>query len=238
MKNTPRMLPLALLVVPILALSLPAIAQDCPQPGYYEPCDGCHVPGLNPDVELAYTSWLDSEHLNGVTFGPDFCKNCHQSFRGDPADCDLLAPDRANGIECATCHTERISEDCDRELRVWDRANCDYGPVIAHQNLDELCLTCHDRPDIIGHSAFDAPPQGWAQAMLVQRGVMCVDCHMAFVPFVDRFGIEAEGRTHNLKVADNLPYSCGTLEGGCHSQKTTEWALKQIEKNKIHGEVD
>jgi formate-dependent nitrite reductase cytochrome c552 subunit len=237
MKKNLRVPLLALLAVPMLALAAPAIAEECPEPAYYEPCTGCHVPGLNPNVELAYTTWLESEHLNGVTFGSDFCKDCHQSFRGDPGTCDQLAPDSMNGIECATCHTERISEECDRELRVWDRASCDYGPLIDHDNLDELCLTCHDRPDIVGHSAFFAPPQGWGKAMLEQKGVMCVDCHMPKVPFEGDTG-SSEGRTHNWKVAENLPYSCGTLEGGCHSNKTSKWALKQIEKNKIHGLVD
>lgn len=225
---------LALLVLPILAFSVPAVAQDCPLPGPYEPCDGCHVPGLNPNVELAFETWVMSEHLNGVTFGPDFCKNCHQPFRADEP---CGEPDRVYGIECAVCHTPR-GDECDRELRVWDRSLCEYGPPIEHHDLDELCLTCHNQPDIIGHSAFDAPPQGFGKAMLVQQGVQCVDCHMPIVPFVDRFGIETEGRTHNWKVAENLPYSCGTMDGGCHANKTDEWALKQIAKNKIHGEVD
>ena len=65
-----------------------------------------------------------------------------------------------------------------------------------------------------------------------------MDCHMPIVPYVDQFDIETEGRTHNWKVAENLPYSCGTMAGGCHANKTDEWALKQIAKNKIHGEVD
>ena len=108
MKKILRMPLSAVFVAPLLALSLPSLANECPIAGPYEPCTGCHVPGLNPNVELAYNTWSASEHLNGVTFGPDFCKNCHQPFRADPADCDLLAPDRANGIECATCHTERF----------------------------------------------------------------------------------------------------------------------------------
>jgi hypothetical protein len=234
MKKTLRMSLLALLVVPILALSVPALAQDCPLPGPYEPCRNCHVPGLNPNVELAFETWVTSEHLNGVTFGPDFCKDCHQPFRAEEP---CGEPDRANGVECAVCHTDR-GDGCDRELRVWDRAACDYGPLIEHDDLNELCLTCHNRPEIIGHSAFNAPPKGWGQAMLEQKGVWCVDCHMPIVPYVDQFGFETEGRTHDWKVADNLPYSCGTLPGGCHANKTDEWALKQIAKNKIHGEVD
>jgi hypothetical protein len=228
---------LALLVVPMLALAVPSIAQECPETGYYEPCAGCHVPGVNPNVELAYTTWLGSEHRNDITFGPEFCKDCHQSFRGEPETCDQLALDSMNGIECATCHTDH-SDDCDRELRVWDRASCDYGPLIDHDDLDALCLTCHDRPDKVGHSAFFAPPQGWGQAMLEKQGVMCVDCHMPNVPFTDNSGSSSVGRTHDWKVAENLPYSCGTVDGGCHSNKTSDWALKQIKKNKIHGLVD
>jgi hypothetical protein len=236
MKKTLRMPLLAFLAVPLLALSVPALAQDeCPVPGPYDACDGCHVPGLNPNVELAAITWAESEHLNGVTFGPDRCKNCHQPFR--TADTDCGEPDREYGVECAVCHTDH-TDDCDRELRIWDREACEYGPEIHHYNLNELCLTCHDRPEIQGHSAFDAPPQGWGQAMLEQKGVLCVDCHMPIVPFTDRFGVMTEGRTHDWKVADNLPYSCGTLPGGCHENKTDDWALKQIAKDKMHGEVD
>jgi hypothetical protein len=234
MRKTLRISLWVVLVVPILVLSVPAIAQDCPVPGPYEPCNGCHVSGLNPNVQLAYDTWAESEHLNGVTFGPDRCKNCHQPFRTEEPCGEL---DREYGVECAVCHTDHTDE-CDRELRIWDRASCDYGPPIEHNNLNEACLTCHNRPDIIGHSAFDAPAQGWGKAMLEQQGVQCVDCHMPVVPFTDQFGVKTEGRTHNWKVADNLPYSCGTMPGGCHSNKLDEWALKQIEKNKIHGEVD
>jgi hypothetical protein len=231
MKRILRIPTLALLVVPIVALSVPALAQDCPVPGPFEPCTGCHVPGLNPNVQLAYDTWVDSEHLNGVTFGPDRCKNCHQPFRADEP---CGEPDREYGIECATCHTDH-TDDCDRELRVWDRTVCDYGPRIEHDNLNELCLTCHDRPDLQGHSAFDAPPQGWAKVMIEQKDVQCVDCHMPIVPFTDTYGNETEGRTHDWNVAANLPYSCGTMPGGCHFNKDDEWALKQIEKKKIHG---
>ncbi len=74
--------------------------------------------------------------------------------------------------------------------------------------------------------------------MLERKDVQCVDCHMPFVPFTDQFGFQTWGRTHDWKVADNLPYSCGTIPGGCHANKTETWALKQIGKNKIHGEVD
>ena len=220
-------------VAPLLALSLPSFANECPIAGPYEPCTGCHVPGLNPNVELAYNTWTTSEHLNGVTFGPDFCKNCHQPFRAlEPCG----EPDREYGVECAVCHTDN-AEECGRELRVWDRATCDVGPLIGPDDLNALCLTCHDRPDVIGHSAFSAEPKGWAKAMVAQD-VQCVDCHMPIVPFVDQFGFESEGRTHDLKVAENLPFSCGTMAGGCHADKTSVWAAKQILKDKIHGEVD
>ena len=235
MKRILRIPALAVLVLPILALSVPALAEDCPIPGPYEPCTGCHVPGLNPNVQLAFDTWVRQRASQRCDVRSRLrCKNCHQPFRADEP---CGEPDRANGIECAACHTDH-SDDCDRELRVWDRTLCDYGPPIEHDNLNELCLTCHDRPDIVGHSAFDAPPQGFSQVMMEQKGVQCVDCHMPIVPFTDRFGIPTEGRTHNWKVADNLPYSCGTMPGGCHFNHDDEWALKQIEKNKTHGEVD
>jgi hypothetical protein len=222
-------------VAPLLALSLPSFANECPIAGPYEPCTGCHVPGVNPNVQLAAETWIMSEHFNGVTFGPDFCKNCHQPFRTEDLSCG--EPDREYGVECAACHTDHTDE-CGRELRVWDRATCDVGPLIGHDDLNALCLTCHDRPDITGHSAFNAKPKGWAKAMAKHKDVQCVDCHMPIVPFTDQFGFGTEGRTHDMEVTGNLPFSCGTMAGGCHANKTSDWAVKQILKNKIHGEVD
>jgi hypothetical protein len=40
--------------------------------------------------------------------------------------------------------------------------------------------------------------------------------------------------SHTWKVEDNIPYSCGTGDS-CRHNKSAEWAVKQIEKMKVHG---
>ena len=70
--------------------------------------------------------------------------------------------------------------------------------------------------------------------MFEHKGVRCVDCHMPKVPMVA--GVETKMvHSHSWGVASTLPHSCGTTEGGCHSNHKHEWAVKQIAKGKIHG---
>jgi hypothetical protein len=66
----------------------------------------------------------------------------------------------------------------------------------------------------------------------MHKKIKCIDCHVAKVPNP----LDPPGRmtrTHTFKVTENLPTSC--INAGCHSNKTVEWALKQIQKEKIHG---
>lgn len=74
--------------------------------------------------------------------------------------------------------------------------------------------------------------QGFGQSMYEKKGVNCVDCHMADLPSAVAEGGDYE--SHTWKVEDNIPYSCGTGDS-CHHNKTAEWAMRQIEKMKIHG---
>jgi hypothetical protein len=42
-------------------------------------------------------------------------------------------------------------------------------------------------------------------------------------------------RPSSFEVGSDLPFSCGTVPGGCHSHHKEDWAIKQMVKNKIHG---
>lgn len=74
--------------------------------------------------------------------------------------------------------------------------------------------------------------------MFEHTGVLYIDCQRPNVPNTDDEGGNGGTRTHNGNAAENLPHSPGTLDGGCRSDHTTDWALGQISGGKIHEEEE
>ena len=120
----------------------------------------------------------------------------------------------------------------------------DPAEVDSWQPVDspnELCENCHSREGRHNRIEF----QSFGKVM-DKKGVECVDCHMAKVPNDCDTTQPRETHAHDMGVKGSVDAEC--LDGevvtvedkeqysclGCHDNKTKEWALKQIEKQKMH----
>ena len=195
-------------------------------------CASCHYP-TGAHMPYVVDKWFDSKHAQsyGVYQGNTYCANCHAPFQADPladhANNVPVSPDEWEAVTCGACHPpHNLRVEWGTTIGIYDIATEEYSPL----NVDDsnaLCTNCHTG---MRHSQDF---QGYGQVMFHKKGVQCIDCHMAKIPVADGLKDRA---AHDFNVAANLPYSCGTIAGGCHSNHKESWALKQIAKKRIHGE--
>jgi hypothetical protein len=184
-------------------------------------------------MEFTVDTWFESNHANsnhGYNANT-YCASCHSPFEGLATGerLPVLEEDWQN-ITCAACHPPHdLRVEWGTPVATYDVGTETYTPVYEGDNneFDSICLTCHTGSR---HSREFA---GFGQSMAEHKGVTCVDCHMAAVPNPLEDGRLT--RSHTFEVTENLPNSC--INSGCHSNKTETWALKQIEKGKIHGKL-
>ena len=209
-----------------------AMAQDRTEADYC--AASCHFyPG---SVVMPFTgdTWLMSDHAwsNHGYNSNTYCAKCHSPFEADPAatypTSQPVPPEEWQGVTCGVCHPPHdLREQWGTPIGNFDIETQEWFPVYE-ENADDLCTHCHQ-----GTRHGPEPEyQGFSTAMH-KKDVSCMDCHLAKVP--NPLDPGRMTRSHTFHVTDNLPYSCGTVEGGCHDNKTTAWALKQINKGKMHG---
>jgi len=177
--------------------------------------------------------WLESKHAQsyGVYQGNTYCAKCHAPFQADPnadhADKDPVSSDEWQAVTCGVCHPPRsLRIEWGTTIGVYDITTEEYSPLLVDDS-NALCTNCHTG---LRHSQDF---QGYGQVMFHKKEVQCIDCHMPKTPVADDLKYRA---AHDFNVAANLPYSCGTIAGGCHSNHKESWALKQITKGRIHSE--
>jgi hypothetical protein len=220
-------LAIALAMTLVLVGSAPANAFDRSES---ESCAGCH---FNPFMAVIVDQWLGTHKaLSYHGYGANtYCSKCHSPRQADAAatrhDNDPVAFEDFEAITCAGCHPHHGQCDPGPRIGYFDP---ELGDNVCLEETNELCQNCH-RGSHHAAKTFGA----FGKVMFEKKGVTCVDCHMPKVP------MEADGEilmkhSHTFDVEDGLPYSCGTLPGGCHENHTADWAQKQIDKGLIHGE--
>jgi len=193
-----------------------------------ESCGGCHS---NPKMGEVVDQWEESAHGNSYDNGSGantYCASCKSPMVAVPgAERPGVPIDQAvwQDVTCSACHPPHdLRVQWGTPIGTYDVANAEWSPVY---DSNELCVFCHTG----SHHARDF--KGFGQSMYDKQGVKCNDCHMPQVPS------EAEPgdviHSHTWEVEDNLPYSCGLQDGGCHDNHSEKWAEKQINKSKIHG---
>lgn len=198
-----------------------------------ESCAGCHFYPGSAVMTFTVDTWYAAAHSTSLNAsnGNSYCARCHSPFQADPAathhDSDPVPPEDWESITCSTCHPPHdLRVEWGTPIGIYDVDAAEWFPVYEAE-ANQLCQHCHSgsrhQPDF----------QGFGQAMFEHKDVRCIDCHMPEVPNPEDPGRLT--RTHDLHAAGNLPYSCGTVEGGCHDNHKPEWAAKQIGKGKIHG---
>ena len=200
---------------------------DRTEPEY---CAVCHAPG-NP-MSVVVDQWEQSEHALSFDFSAGantYCAECKSPRLADPAathgDNDPVPVEDWEDVTCAACHpSHHDRSEWGTPIGLIDIETGLHYPVY---DANELCLACHSG------ARHSRDFQAWGSTMFEKKGVTCVDCHMAERPYETGDGVEW-AEWHEFTVEDNLPYSCGIGEDNCHHNKTAEWALKQINKAKMH----
>jgi len=191
------------------------------------------TPGDNSDSALSFITarWQRSAHAhtNGPDQGNTFCARCHSPFQAvasatEGSNQPVNAASWQN-VTCASCHpSAALSAAWGTPIATYNIATRGYSPVPLGDS-DVLCKNCHQ-----GRYTQTFTDYG---KIMHEAAVRCMDCHMARIPGPN----PAVGTppNHDFKVADNLPYSCGTFPGGCHQRRPESWARRVLELYPIHG---
>jgi hypothetical protein len=222
-------LTIVLTIIIPTGVSFPASAYN------YEEATACADCHFSSGAHMPYVvdKWMQSKHAQsyGVYHGNTYCANCHAPFQADPnADHANNVPvplDEWEAVTCGACHPPHdLRVEFGTPIGIYDVATGEYSPLLV-EDSNALCTNCHTG---WRHSQDS---QGYGQVMFHKKEVRCIDCHMAKIPVAEGL---ADRAAHDFNVAANLPYSCGTITGGCHSNHKESWALKQIAKGRIHAE--
>lgn len=151
----------------------------------------------------------------------DTCLSCHSADYINAADDDKPTLDTAkHGLTCVTCH----------EPHGLDRR------FAAPKKPAERCGSCHvdsmDRMDTRAGREKHYPGPVGAKS--------CPDCHM---PYIVKSGGAFPIRSHAFKVVPpiaskqfDMPNSC--QNGGCHEDKSVDWAIQEFEAFYRKPQVD
>jgi len=175
-------------------------------------CAFCHSP-LQADGTATFSNGTVVNPVTVSTFQGVTCSSCHTSTTV-AAQLLKLYPNAESGGETATL------------IRGQDPTKASsWIPILPGQE-NKFCLSCHEQ------DPHNASANSTFQVMY-DAGVTCIDCHMA--PYIVGVAGNTTGtpvglteRFHDWKVAENLPYSCGTQgslnQFTCHSEFTPDSA--------------
>ena len=190
-------------------------------------CANCHE---SPHMAFVANMWLESGHASTNGRGRDntFCANCHSPLQADArasaAQNTTIPASQWQGVTCSACHpSDEEGAGWNTPIGTYNVATRSHSPVPLG-DADVLCTRCHT-------GEFAPGFQGYGDYMNF-AGVRCIDCHMPKIPSGDP--AIGERVAHNFKVAANLPYSCGTVPGGCHARRPTSWAVRILELGPMH----
>lgn len=169
--------------------------------------------------------WLAAKHSqsNYRSTQNTYCSKCHSPLQakaestwndGFFENTSTVPDGQMEGVTCASCHpSHTASLVLGRRLGIYkfgmDRNTPEAYEVIHEGDEDALCLNCHvDR-----HNETNA-----AFRRMYDAGVRCIDCHMAEYGKTNNGQGTVQKRSHDWKVAKNLPYSCGARGSitNCH----------------------
>ena len=187
--------------------------------------------GESAAVAFVRSKWSESRHAD--TYGPaqgnTFCAQCHSPLQADASTSETrnaaIREAQWQDVTCSVCHPSAAQRAASGSpIAKYDVATKTYESVPL-ADADELCTHCHTEEHAPGFQGFGT--------VMHDAGVRCIDCHMAVIPADD----PNVGRwpAHDFKVAANLPYSCGTYPGGCHSRRPETWARSILTLGPLHA---
>ncbi len=187
-------------------------------------CAGCHT---RPVEAFIASKWSESDHASYRAIAANAsCVPCHSPLQTGVAGASnaTIAQSQWQGVTCSACHASKAQRtEWGTPIAKYDAATGSYQPVPLW-DADELCKNCHT-----GKYAQTFTGYG---LVMHEAAVRCIDCHMAKIPGDDpSIGQVA---AHDFKVEANLPYSCGTVPGGCHVRRPEVWARRIMGLGPMH----
>jgi hypothetical protein len=182
-------------------------------------------------VAFVTSKWSESGHAD--TYGPaqgnTFCARCHSPLQADAGATETnnaaIPEAQWQDVTCSVCHPSAAQRAAwGSPIAKYDVATKTYESVPL-ADADVLCTHCHT-------DQFAPGFQGYG-VIMHEAGVRCIDCHMAVIPAGDPN--VGQWPAHDFKVAANLPYSCGTYPGGCHSRRPEAWARRILALGPLHA---
>jgi hypothetical protein len=131
------------------------------------------------------------------------------------------------GVSCGACHPGSLARDKRISLLINFKPGTDptkpesyvFRDRMSGKELNAQCRFCHHEPHDLLIEA--------KQKNMASGNLRCIDCHMAAYAVTNQH-VE---RFHNLKVAENLPFSCSGGMGraaSCHEGVSSEWFKEKL----------
>ena len=203
--------------------------------GIPEPTGG-HAPATGATTGKG---WLDSKHAVSVTAPTNnntYCAWCHQpTLETASFDNNKAKPVKAgkwHGMSCAGCHTTHsiAAQYGTRYTNLIPGSDLEEKESYIPRHAEDVkaannqCLYCH------GKGKFHGFASKVKTALYESDAIRCIDCHMAGYQTTSGGLVE---RYHNMKVVENLPFSCNGKIGAvtaCHSRVTKKWGRYVVPK--------
>jgi hypothetical protein len=210
-------------VFALVVMSMGSVAYDW---SGSESC-GTNAAFCHPAQQTIVDEWKTTEHANSWLPFLDntYCAKCHSPMQADftlenSDDAVKVGFNNWEGVGCSSCHPDHhFRVEHGTPLGVVTGFDSEDKPIYeAIYSFEDLCQHCHGEKEY----------QGYGKIM-EKKGVTCEDCHIINVP-----DSTADGHPRHTFMPTGTE-SCGVDDSDCHENKDSEWAQKQIDKNKMHG---
>ena len=187
---------------------------------------------LTPDGK----GWLASAHAKAHSHQQEinsYCAKCHfptyDKVTLDKDKGEAIPEGQWQGVTCRACHSSNLERTLRKSTLINYKPGQDKSSPQSYVFIDKKdgkaqnsqCLFCHTK----GHTfKIDVKNQ-----MMADGDLKCIDCHMAAYQ-QEQYTL---ARFHNMKVEENLPWSCGSKlgnNGSCHVEAEPAW-MKESLKN-------
>lgn len=185
-------------------------------------------------LKINSKGWLTSGHAKALSHEKpinSYCARCHfptwDNLAEVESEAKIIPTGKWQGVTCRACHSSNLERSLRQSTLINYKAGKDKKDPANYIFIDRKdgkqqnsqCGFCHEKTH---QFSVEIKNQ-----MLQAGDLRCIDCHMA--------GYKKEeytvARFHNMKVKENIPWSCGSQlgnTGNCHHQQDDQWMATNI----------